>query len=494
MMETVDEIIPVSWILPTFRKIGGYVYQNIQFPRVSPAYREDPNNRFRGFRESASSGIRAFVVGVYDVFASVHPNYYVIALGLSLAAIFVYIKIRYPFWNNRPVVHTYDLYRRWFARSPYIIQKYPYKHKWYDSGDRVQTLDFARISGVEKKKIAEFIQSHYIPTDRLLSTMTAKTMDAYMTGHNAPAFVSAHTELDGTLTGVATSRPIQVWMSCSANPSERLDAYYLDFICVHREQSGSRHISETLFTTHEYNQRIRNPAIPVSFFKKEGALCEGVVPLVEYTQSVFYIRPLLSGDDGLGRALGPMPAHFQIVRVAKANGDLLLDMYHILTGTTVGGNADTRSPHVGPMPRKGGFDVCILPDLGNFRGMLLSKELYLYCLKKGNHLYGVYVFRNAQTHYEDIDGDTLELVASIQNSDSTDLFFRGFVFSLREILKENRQYKMSTISSIGHNRILLAKWREYHHTILETPGALYLYNYVFRGVGGKGGDNWFVVA
>ena len=447
---------------------------------------DSPPSGFAGFRESASSGIRAFVVGVYDILASVHPNYYAFALLASFAGIFVYIKIRYPFWNNRPVVHTYDVYRRWFARSPYIIQKYPYKHKWYDSGNRVQTLDFSRISGVEKKKIAEFIQSHYIPTDRLLSTMTAKTMDAYMTGHNAPAFVSAHTELDGTLTGIATSRPVQIWVLGSSS----LDAYHLDFICVHREQFGSRHLSETLFTTHEYNQRIRNPAIPVSIFKKEGALCEGMVPLIEYTQSVFYMRPL----QNLVGVLGAMPAHFQIVRVAKENGDLLHDIYQILTGRHGGGNPDKRSHHGGgDMSRKGGFEVCILPDLGNFRGMLLAKELYLYCLKKGNHLYGVYVFRNAQTHYEDIDGDTLELVASIQNSDSAGLFFRGFVFSLREILKENRQYKMSMISSVGHNRLLLAKWREYHHTILETRCALYLYNYVFRGVGGKEGDNWFVV-
>jgi hypothetical protein len=121
--------------------------------------------------------------------------------------------------------------------------------------------------------------------------------------------------------------------------------------------------------------------------------------------------------------------------------------------------------------------------------MLVAKEWYLYCLQKGDHVYGVYVFRNAQTHYEDIEGDTLELAASIQNSESADLFFRGFVFSLREIRKENRQYKMAAISSLGHNRGLLAKWREYHHSVVESPCALYLYNYVWT----QKTDDWFVV-
>ena len=289
-----------------------------------------------------------------------------------------------------------------------------------------------------------------------------------MTGHNAPAFVSAYTEHGGTLTGVATSRLAHLWFKDQQPDSEHrsLDVYYMD-MCVHREQPASRHIGETLFQTHEYNQRIRNPAITVGLFRKQGALCEGVVPLVEYTTHTFYLRPT---ETTRPMGLDPLPVHFQLVRVAKENGDLLHDIYAILT-------------------KSGVFGGCILPDLGNFRGMLVAKQLYLYCLRKGDHVYGVYVFRNAQTHYEDIDGDTLELVASIQNSESADLFFRGFVFALREIRKENRQYKMAMISSLGHNRLLLDKWREYHHTVLETHCALYLYNYVWT----QRTDNWFVV-
>ena len=454
-MDFIDEIVP---IVPIFRKVGHYVWRNVEWPT-----REYEPIRFR---DTAA----ACIVGIYDIVASVHPNYYAAALIASLAAVFVYIKIRFPFWNNQPVVHTYDWYRRWMARTPYVILKFPLKHKWCCSGKHVQTLDYSRISGVEKQKIAEFLQSHYLPSDRLLSTTTAKTLDVYMTGHNAPAFVSAYTEDGGTITGIATSRLAHVWFRrdppSGAEPERSLDVYYMD-MCIHREQPASRRIAETLFQSHEYNQRIRNPAIAVGLFRKQGALCEGVVPLVEYTTHTFYLRPM---ETTRPLGLEPLPAPFRLVRVAKENGDLLHDIYKILTESSV-------------------FGGCILPDLGNFRGMLVAKEWYLYCLQKGDHVYGVYVFRNAHTHYEDIEGDTLELAASIQNSESVDLFFRGVVFSLREIRKENRQYKMAAISSLGHNRGLLAKWREYHHTVLETQCALYLYNYVWT----QRTDDWFVV-
>jgi hypothetical protein len=124
------------------------------------------------------------------------------------------------------------------------------------------------------------------------------------------------------------------------------------------------------------------------------------------------------------------------------------------------------------------FSVCILPDIGNMLALLEKRELFLFCLKKGEHLYAIYIFRNAEIHYEELDGETLEFVASIQNTDNPRIFMSGFAHSLRDILKENRRYKMIRMSSIGHNQIILSKWREYHHSVLETPSAVYLYNYV----------------
>lgn len=177
-----------------------------------------------------------------------------------------------------------------------------------------------------------------------------------------------------------------------------------------------------------------------------------------------------------------LPPHFIISRVANENADMLHDIYHILT---------TPTPETSPQKR---WSMCLLPDIGHIRELLVTQQMYLFCLKKGGHLYGAYFFKDMNLHYEDVDGKTLGLVASIQNTDSIDLFMSGFMESLRQILhyqvnkskranpnrviKEMGQYKMMMIRNIGDNTYILDKWREYHHTILDTPNSVYLYNYL----------------
>jgi hypothetical protein len=377
--------------------------------------------------------------------------------------------------------------------KPYIIRKIPYKLRYYDKEKQITTMDYSRVANettntLENTKsatqhIVEFIQSHYIPTDRLLSTISEKVLNAYMVGHNAPSFVSLHQEHDTRITGVITSRLSNLFFhdyheTLETEPTHA-EAYFMDFMCVHREcNSGHRRIAERLFQTHEYNQRICNPTIAVSLFRKEGTLCEGVVPFIPYIKYTYYMRNL---------NVPVLPSSFTISRVIKQNTDLVHDIYHILTKSKNTTNSL--------------FSVCILPDIGHFLSLLEKRELFLFCLKKGEHLYGIYIFRNAHIHYEELDGETLELVGTIQNTENNEVFVTGFMHALREILKENvkysgreaegirgnsrersslefRQFKMLSISTIGHNQTILQKWREYHHTVLETQCALYLYNYV----------------
>jgi hypothetical protein len=440
-----DDIDPLYWIIRTCNYAGKYIYRNVTLPRISPEYEV--------YRPIITIPSRQdIIVWIWEILASVHPNYYVISLLFVCVSIFVYIKVRYPFWNTQPVVHIYDYFRRW-ASSPEIIQKYLFKTRFYDKTKQIQTTDYTRIPKDTVKQLCEFIQSNYIPTDRLLCTINEKIITTYMSGHNSPSFVSIHRELDGKITGVCTSR---LWKAYFY--SERMiciDTYLVDFVCVRRNYDNSQ-LSERLFQTHEYNIRILNPTISVSIFQKEGELCECVVPLYEYKTYTFYMRNL---------QMDPLSPHFTISRVGTENIDLLHDIYHILT-TSANGTVNM-------------FSVCLLSDIGHIQLLLKSCQLYLFCLKKGGHLYGVYFMKDANIHYEDLDGKTLSVVSSIQNTDSSELFMTGFMHSLRLILRETRQYKMLTISDIGHNSILLNKWQSFHHTILETPGALYLYNYIY---------------
>lgn len=492
-LDDIDLTDPTQWIRWTISlstKTIRYLYNNITLPRVAPEYEysnvsilpELPNRQ-------------DIVVGIWEILASVHPNYYAIALVFVFVGIFIYIKIRYPFWNTQPVVHTYDWYRRWIHSTPDIIQKYPFKTRYYDTTKQIQTIDFSRIPKNETndeentnhpnqlKQICEFIQSNYIPSDRLLSTITEKTLSIYLSGHNAPSYMSIHRELDGTITGVCASRLLNLFIytpdtptigitasTLETPPIQHIETYWLDYVTT-RKNTESR-IAERLFQTHEYNIRIANPTIAVSTFQKDGEPCEGVIPLFEYNTYTFYMRNI---------RVDPLPLHFIISRVAKENADMLHDIYHILTTPT----PETQHRRM--------WTMCLLPDIGHIRELLVTQQMYLFCLKKGGHLYGAYFFKDMNINYEDVDGKTLGLVASIQNTDSIELFMSGFMESLRQILhqagkskradpnrllKEMGQYKMMMIRNTGHNTYILDKWREYHHTILDTPNSVYLYNYM----------------
>jgi hypothetical protein len=451
------------------RYIYPYLYKNITLPRVSPDYYTnqtiDPTTILPNIPSKET-----VVVGLWEIGASVHPNYYALALIFACLSIFVYIKIRYPFWNTQPVLHTYDYWRKIGLSTPGIIQKYPHKTRFYDTTKQIQTREYSKISSEEIKQIAIFLNANYIPTDKLLSTITEKTLANYCNGHNAPTYISIHRELDKTITGLCISRLSNLYLYNTIvntdpntlveidgykdkdNKPNKIETYLLDFVAIKRK--AETRTAEKLFQTHEYNIRILNPKIHTSIFKKEGELCECVVPFMEYTNRTFYMRNM---------NVNPLPPDFIISRVAKENIDTLHDIYHLLT-----------NPEPEMKQMMGG---CILPELGHIQSLLVSRQLYLFCLKKGGYIYGVYFLRDSNIHYETIDGKTLELVASFQNTTVADVFMVGFAHSLRQILRENPDFKILNIPDIGHNATILGKWLEYNHTILETHCALYLYNY-----------------
>ena len=493
--------------------IGRYLSKNITLQGMSPGLT----------RPYIADGCRLCIVRIAEILSTIHPNYYVGVLLFACVGWFLYIKIRYPFWNTQPVVHTYDVWRRRFTLNAHIIQKLPYKLQFYDREKQITTFDYSRVETPDKSQIAVFLQSNYIPSDRLLSTISVPVLDVYLTGHEYPSFVSVHREgsltvgsltvgslTAGSLTGVIASRLINLYIGLAPTFSyeypittlRRLDgrltskpgnfrsvgaplpAYFIDFMCVGRQVSGrqvsgrqvsGRQVSERLFHTHEYNRRIRTPDVPVSFFRKEGALCEGVVPWISYTTYTFLIPP------SVGRSRVPsLPPRFVVSRIEKKHTGWVRDIYALLESRQL-------------------FSVAVLPALGNVLALLESREWEGYCLRKGEQLYGVYFFRNAHVHYEDVDGDTLELMAAVHAKSkfsvlqseaadkhskcgdgrlvgkyNVDLFVAGFRHAFKEATTRV-EYKILRIPSLGHNLAILAKMRG---GLVETPGALYLYNYV----------------
>jgi len=379
---------------------------------------------------------------------------------------FAHTKIKYPFWNIQPVFHTYDYWRYW-AGSPFIIQKqYPIKTK-FCRFDLVKTISFSESTEIQNKQYIELLQSHYIESDRILVTLNEENLKAYFIGHNNPSYLSFYNEkhymYEGSTisavdypVGCMSSRPINLFME-TKDPTKVVDiitGFFWDFICIHREHRPKK-IIRNLIQTHEYNQRIRNPDISVSLFKKEIDLCEGIVPLTKYTSYTFYLRNI---------RVPSLPPHFSIIRIFKENLDILSDFLYMISHS-----------------EKRMFSFCAIPDTGSLTSLINSENLFVYCLKRGEHIYGMYFIKDAKTRYEDLDGGTLQCIGSVMNSNSASLFANGFTHCIREILKIDKMFKMLIIDNTSHNITILWKWREKHNIVFETPTAYYLYNFVYPG-------------
>jgi hypothetical protein len=137
------------------------------------------------------------------------------------------------------------------------------------------------------------------------------------------------------------------------------------------------------------------------------------------------------------------------------------------------------------------FRVSITAEIGDLIHLLQTNQMFAYALKgpdpdinqssKLDSVYAMYFFRNAHMKYEDLDGgDTLHATSAFCNTNDFELYFAGFVWSLREARKDfsGTETKMLMIDDVGHLRGIAHKWQETHDVVLRTKCAYYFCNYV----------------
>ncbi len=420
-------------------------------------------------------------------------EYILLVITLTYITIYAYIKLSYPFWNNQPVFHSYD-YWRFFYHTPFLIYKYrPIKTKFCEF-NQIHTYPYLDTNPQQRKDICQLLQSNYILNDRILFTLLEKDLDAQYTGHSEPTFLSIYSEkkyefsviirdsptnvgtiptiqLDPTFAeqyegitaalkpiGCVISKPLHFYYreSIAYNTYTEIPMYFIDVICAKRDLY-QKNLNRQLLQTHEYNQRFKNPTINCSLIKKEIDLFEGVIPLIEYNTYVFYLRNL---------TFNPLPPHFHITHVDFEHTDILTDFLYEQTHLDL----DLSKKH---------FDIMALSDMGNLIALINQSLLYAYCLRNGEHIYGFYFIKDAKMQYEDIEGDTIQLVGSVMNCDSIRLFYNGFLHSMHHIIKKQRKYKILLFEAISDNTILLQAWRERNTPIFTNKTAYYTFNLVY---------------
>jgi hypothetical protein len=382
--------------------------------------------------------------------------------------LFVYIKIKFPFWNIQPVFHTYD-YWRYFYTEPFIVYKHqPIKTKFCDF-HHVETLPYLESSAKHQSDMTNLLQCYYIGSESILHTITQEDLHAYFTGHDQPPYFSFykeihfHEKIDPSYQilalpkpiGMVTSRPCMLYGRSTKKEIgyKKMPVYFIDFLCTRRD-CDSKKINRALLQTHEYNQRKQNPEVVISFFKKEIDLFEGVIPLVKYKNHLFHLRPI---------RVAKLPEHFYIQRITeKTNLDTFIDFLQSKIE-----DRDTR------------FDVLLVPSIASIASLLRRELLYVYSLRCGDQIYGFYFLKDMKCQYEDIGGNTLQCVATLMTGESPALFFLGFLHSLRSLLKLRPSYKMLFLDEMSDTSILFKYWRTKHTPIFSNETGCYLFNFIY---------------
>jgi len=272
----------------------------------------------------------------------------------------------------------------------------------------------------------------------------------------------------------------------NSNVSNRYNCYFWDFITIHREHKH-KNLARNLIQTHENRQRLLNPNVLISLFKKEIELCSGIVPLVQYQTITYSMNPFFKNS------VISFPSHIVLIRVIESNVHLLVDFLKNQENLQINKNT-------------GFFAFSAIADIGSLISLIRTQILFVYCLKKGEDIYAWYFFKDAKMNYEDFaesSNGTLQSIASISNVLSGRLFLKGFFAAILNILKTNPQFSVLSIENISHNSILISGIRQMSNTadmdglttvdkmtrlrkllaglsmIFENPTAYYLYNFVY---------------
>lgn len=92
-----------------------------------------------------------------------------------------------------------------------------------------------------------------------------------------------------------------------------------------------------------------------------------------------------------------------------------------------------------------------------------------------------YFFKNTKMTYDDIEGNTSHLMASVMNCYSVNLFHVGFLHALRRQMQIQLNLRILLIDEIGHNVNLMSVWRYKNTPLLTTDTGYYLFNMVYPG-------------
>ena len=364
----------------------------------------------------------------------------------------IYIHIKYPFWSFMDANHSYD----WFLRrSGKPISIKPCRNK-YVVRAQLKTNGHNDLLVAELLSVAELLQRHLIPSDKILYECEAKHVIARMTGHDAQA--SLYYDFDYPLitkpSGTIVSYPAHIMESIEETKfSTKFAANYISHVAAAEDATIQK-----LIATHIYNVHDKTPDKSAFLLKKDVGRCAGLRPITTFSTNLYFIE----------KAPSAPTTPTTLVQIYKDNWHQVVEAIASLKG----------------------FVVAL--DIGAIQARVKAGILFVYALMYRGTMIAMYFIEDAHMLYEhvaDHGGKTLRLVATVSASLATDnqgdvasFLYLGFLEALAKIIKQNADYKMLLVDGLGSNQVICEKMIEDKQMmkLTTTTGAYYFVNWAYR--------------
>lgn len=413
---------------------------------------------------------------------SVGSHFYILNIIYVLIFAFLfwiaYIKIMYPFWNTQPIFHSYDFWRYW-ARVPFIIRKKKgLKPDKFCDFENIVTMNFLDMPTEYICQMVDFLQCHYIHDESVLFLFHSENLHAYFAGHLIHSYVSFYMGIhnsgvdSGVDSGVSvvqkkridaciTSR--NILLKYGDDDIRGMNVYFMDFIALRRGSDIA--YSRKLMATHCWHTLGFSGAsgenIKGAIFRKEGEPFPGICAFLSFDANMYKIEGVVNPE---------LPVHFVLTSIHADNAWLLTEF---LEKSYVNGNKNMN----------GFFAMSSIPNLME---LVKKNVLFIYLIQRADSVFCLYIFRDTRCQYELNSCAMLQLICSIQKSNSYELFYCGFLNAIHDILKTRlgKAFGYLMVDDVADNSFIVENFHS--SSFLEkTQVNYYAYNMVIPTVNNK---------
>lgn len=392
-----------------------------------------------------------------------------------------FYRFYHGFWAVQPVYHNYGIFSG-FRRQGIIRKELPEKNR-YTNFKRIQTIPYNAVLSSQtftKNRWVKFLKEHFL--NKMVevsgsSGSSKKSLNAFVPteefllpqfqGHNSECYISFYKEPvkrinsikniiveDEEIIGTISTRPVHIHIH-NGDPNAKFDAYYVDYLCVHKSHR-KKGLASQLIQTHEYNQSYKNRQISVSLFKKEGSWVKGIVPLCTYMTYGFSVKKWtkpqsLPSVDGI-----------RLIDITIQNMNILWDFLK---------EVEDEKNRI--------FDISIKQDVGNMIELVKTNNIFIkVILSNTSKVCAAYFFRKSCVLIE----DTLEILtcyASIKSSVADKLFIHGFKIGFWDIAAKY-SFGYAAVENLSHNHIIIEDLVRKTRPSVINPCAYFFYNFAYK--------------